>query len=223
MKPEFRLRPWAFEVAVCTLLLAVYTYAPAAALEVSVTGANGQPVADTVISIDSESNPPEQSRERVLVVDQDDRKFRPWVSAAVTGDRVIFRNSDEITHHVYSFSPVRRFSFRLQEGEERAAMTLDKAGTVVVGCNIHDWMVAYIRVTDAASARTTDESGTVRFEGLPPGNWRISLWHPGLDADDLPQPKTVDLDRGTEAGVTFQLTVPLSETGAREPPDEPNY
>lgn len=219
----FHLRRRAPVAAVVLLLLAVSAFASGGAVVVSVTGESGQPIADAVISVEGEPTSRDQSGGRVLVVDQKRRQFRPWVSAALTGDRVVFRNSDEITHHVYSFSPIKRFSFRLQEGAEHAAMILDKAGTIVVGCNIHDWMVGYIRVADGVSARTTDENGTARFDNFPAGSWRIRLWHPGLEKDDVPEAETVELGMEMEARVTFRLLAPLNETGPREPPDDPGY
>ena len=47
-------------------------------------------------------------------------------------------------------------------------MTFDKPGVVALGCNIHDDMIAFIRVVDTPFAAKTDASGAAVVRGLPP-------------------------------------------------------
>ncbi|NBD96100.1 MAG: methylamine utilization protein [Gammaproteobacteria bacterium] len=215
-----QLRP---AMAGLLFLLAFSSLANAAALVVSVSGESGQPIEDAVISLQGVSGAPGHSELKRHVVDQKGRQFRPWVTAATVGEDVVIRNSDEITHHVYSFSPTRQFSFRLQEGEAHAAMTMSEAGVIVMGCNIHDWMVGYVHVADGQYSSTTDEQGLASWDGLPTGNWRVSLWHPGIDEVAEPPPQHVELQAGASTRIAFEVPGRLRETGPREPPEDHAY
>ena len=71
-------------------------------------------------------------------------------------------NRDNIRHHVYSFSPAKRFELPLYAGVPTQPVLFDKAGVVVLGCNIHDWMIGYIYVSDSPWFGKTGADGTVR-------------------------------------------------------------
>jgi hypothetical protein len=47
----------------------------------------------------------------------------------------------------------------------------DRPGVVVLGCNIHDWMLGYIYVADTPYFGKTDADGGVRIEPFPAGNY----------------------------------------------------
>jgi plastocyanin len=75
-----------------------------------------------------------------------DREFTPYVSVIQTGTRVEFPNRDPIQHHVYSFSPAKTFEIKLYSGRSPESILFDKPGVITIGCNIHDWMIAYVLV-----------------------------------------------------------------------------
>lgn len=194
-----------------------------AQLTVTVESANGEPVEHAAVSLKAvEGDVPERRPPRV-VIDQQGMQFRPWVTALPQGGSVEFGNNDDITHHVYSFSSAGRFSFRLQSGETRSPMVMDQPGVIILGCNIHDWMVGYIHVADARHAATTDADGTVVFDELPAASWEIGMWHPGLEEDQLPENRRMELAADEAGRITLQLSSPLQETGPREPLDDSGY
>ena len=96
--------------------------------------------------------------------------------AVHTGTAVSFPNSDNIRHHVYSFSPAKRFELRLYQARRRPVV-FDKPGVVVLGCNIHDWMLGYVYITDDPFFAVSDDAGRLALD-LPPGRYTASLWHP---------------------------------------------
>ena len=99
--------------------------------------------------------------------------------AVRTGTSVSFPNSDDIRHQVYSFSPAKRFELRLYQGTPSEPVLFDKPGLVVLGCNIHDWMLGYIYVTDDPWFAVSDEHGRAAIADLPAGRYAVTLWHPG--------------------------------------------
>ena len=153
----------------------------AATLDVSLLDGQGQPLANAVLTLQGEGPP---AAAATGVVDQRDKQFMPRVLAVRTGTAVAFPNSDNIRHHVYSFSPAKRFELRLYQGTPSEPVLFDKPGLVVLGCNIHDWMLGYVYVTDAPWFGVSDDAGRIRLE-LPAGTYQASLWHPQV-ADMLP-------------------------------------
>lgn len=113
-------------------------------------------------------------------MDQVDLKFEPPFLIIQRGTEVTFRNSDMVSHHVYSFSSANRFQLPLYKGDGHAPVRFDHAGVVVLGCNIHDSMVGYILVVDTPYFSTTDTSGHAVFDQLTPGEYRLYAWGPGF-------------------------------------------
>lgn len=153
----------------------------AATLDVRLLDGQGQPLGNAVVTLQDEALPVAAAK---AVVDQRDKQFLPRVLAVRTGTLVAFPNSDNIRHHVYSFSPAKRFELRLYQGTPSEPVLFDNPGLVVLGCNIHDWMLGYVYVTDDPWFGVSDDSGRVRLE-VPAGTYQVSLWHPQL-ADMLP-------------------------------------
>lgn len=153
----------------------------AATLDVSLLDSQGQPLGNAVLTLRGDA-PAAASTD--AVVDQRDKQFLPRVLAVRTGTTVSFPNSDNIRHHVYSFSPAKRFELRLYQGTPSEPVVFDKPGLVVLGCNIHDWMLGYVYVTDDPWFGVSDENGRIRLE-LPAGTYQATLWHPQV-ADMLP-------------------------------------
>jgi plastocyanin len=152
---------------------------------VSVRTPGGQPVQDAVVMIMPASGVPSGALARsagTLVVAQKDVQFQPYVTIAPVGSTVSFPNRDKVRHHVYSFSPTKRFEIKLYGREENRAITFDKPGAVSLGCNIHDQMIAYIYVTETPYAAKTDANGVAVVRGAPGGAARLAVWHPHLKA-----------------------------------------
>ncbi|MEX2367749.1 MAG: methylamine utilization protein [Pseudohongiellaceae bacterium] len=160
----------------------------------------GQPVSDVVARVEQSQTSAAQEGPDVAVMDQVNLSFSPKVIAISTGTRVQFPNSDETRHHVYSFSPAKTFELQLFRGNEAPPVEFDKAGLVVIGCNIHDAMLGYIYVTDGQVYGVTDAEGGLTLPTFTaPDSAELVLWHPDLD-DTLALPlagldTTVDLLR----------------------------
>ena len=80
----------------------------------------------------------------------------------------------------------------------------DKAGIVTLGCNIHDWMLAYIVVLDSPYFAQTDNNGLAKIE-LP--NITIQegqFWHPQIN--DVPEQLKFTLNKDE---MILRLTKPL--------------
>jgi plastocyanin len=161
--------------------------AAAGEMQATVTSADGQPLADAVvvaIAADGGAAAPAAPPPSDESVDQIDKEFVPYVKVVRAGTAVHFPNKDHIRHHVYSFSPARVFELPLYAGTPAEPVVFDKPGIVTLGCNIHDWMIGYIYVTDSPWSGKTGEDGRVTFGALPPGNYRVHVWHPRMVVEE---------------------------------------
>jgi hypothetical protein len=125
-------------------------------------------------------------------VEQFDREFVPYVSVIQTGTAVAFPNRDPIAHHVYSFSPAKSFEIKLYTGRSPGEVRFEKPGVVTLGCNIHDWMIAYILVVSTPYFARSDEQGIARLRDLPAGPYELRVWHPMQRAAQEGSPVTLD-------------------------------
>lgn len=159
--------------------------AQAAEVAVQVVDGQGAPLADAVVMLSGQGLVPER---HPAAIDQQNRRFVPHVLAVATGTAVSFPNTDDIRHQVYSFSSPKRFELPLYHGLPSTPVVFDQPGVVVVGCNIHDWMVGYVYVTTAGRSAVTDGQGRARLEA-PDGHYQLALWHPDLsDKQEVAQP-----------------------------------
>ena len=110
------------------------------------------------------------------------KKFVPRVSVVRTGTAITFPNSDHIRHQVYSFSPAKTFTLKLYAGSPHTAVAFDQPGLVVLGCNIHDNMVAFVGVVDSPYFVKTAEMRAAPRSNLPAGRYRLRVWHPNAAA-----------------------------------------
>lgn len=120
------------------------------------------------------------------VMDQRDRMFIPHVLPIQTGTRVSFPNSDDIQHHVYSFSRPKSFQLPLYKGTPPEPVLFDKPGIVMLGCNIHDRMSAFIVIVDTPYFVKGTPDGAIVLKNLPPGRYQVHLWHPDVRRELAP-------------------------------------
>ena len=80
------------------------------------------------------------------VIAQKDRTFSQAELDIKRGDRVIFKNADEVTHNVFSSTKGMEFEIKRQEPGESTAVPFDKEGTAEVRCAIHPRMKLIVRV-----------------------------------------------------------------------------
>jgi plastocyanin len=163
-------------------LLAMMLICPAAlAKSVQITDQFGKPVENVVVSFASDKAI--QSGELdVLTMDQINKQFAPRVLIVQKDQTVVFPNSDNIRHHLYSFSKPKPFEFKMFRGGESEKLTFDQAGIVVLGCNIHDQMVGYIYVAENEYTTITDAQG---IANIPSDQLIIRLWHSNLSANKV--------------------------------------
>lgn len=186
-------------------LLFCFSAGALAAVQITVTDQQGQPLEDAVVELLDPAN--KTFSQKKAEVKQQDLTFIPFVSAYQTGTAVDFPNMDKTRHHVYSFSPAKVFELKLYANKPEAPVVFDQAGIIALGCNIHDYMQAYIYVGDSPFLLVTDSKGLVNFNDIPDGTYQLKLWHPWQNADWVTQ--QVQVKDGQM--MTYQLAITAQE------------
>jgi plastocyanin len=164
------------------LILACTAAAHSAELKVTVRDHKGKGVTDAVVlAVPLDPRSAQRVRPQPDAVDQVDKEFVPYVKPIFVGSTVRFPNSDNIRHQVYSFSPVKKFELPLYGGTVAPPVFFNKPGVVILGCNIHDWMIGYIYVAETPFFAKTGAQGTAAITDLPPGEYTVRIWHPSMD------------------------------------------
>jgi plastocyanin len=155
----------------------------AAPLIVRVLDVAGRPVRDAVVTLKPAGNAARAAHPSGrYVVSQQNLQFHPFLTVVPVGAEVSFPNLDPTKHHVYSFSPAKRFELKLFAKDQSRTVRFDQPGVVALGCNIHDGMSAFIVVTDSAWTARTNAQGVVTFADAPNAAGRVTVWHSYLRA-----------------------------------------
>ena len=152
-----------------------------ASLRVQIVDTDGVPVRDAVVEVHSARGSAGPIRfPWKMGMGQKNQQFVPGTLIVARGSTVAFPNIDNVRHSIYSFSKPARFAIELYGRDQTRTHTFPIVGSVKLGCNIHDEMRGYIRVTDTPFASKTDHNGYVTLTGVPGGAANVTVWHPML-------------------------------------------
>lgn len=153
------------------------------------------------------------------VVDNVKCLFSPHVSV-VGGGPAKIKNSDSILHNTHGFldkATVFNLALPMQNQVIDVTKRLKKTGVVDVQCDAHPHMRATMVVLDHPYVAVTDDSGAFRLTDVPPGTYKVVVWHEswkvtGTDKDGRPsydKPVTVTREVAVPAKGEAKLDVEL--------------
>ena len=189
-EPQRPARPRPAAVIARSLVVAVcFPFAGlvvAATVEVSVTDGAGKPLHDAVVMLEPVSGALPVRPLNGVQISQVHRQFEPQVTVVTVGTAISFPNLDTVRHHVYSFSGVKNFELKLYSGVPAAPVVFDRPGIAVLGCNIHDQMVAWVVIVDTPFYGRTSAIGKATIGAVAPGAYRLKTWHSSLADANAP-------------------------------------
>lgn len=141
---------------------------------------------DTTYGVAYLANPSDPDEERPagpppgppLLLDQKGQRFVPRILAVTAGQAVDFRNSDNVFHSVFSYSPPKRFDLGRYPRGRSKRLTFRKPGLVQVYCDIHSDMRADIVVVPTGRYAYVNVRGRFHIEDAPAGRHTVVLWLP---------------------------------------------
>lgn len=168
-----------FPVLLFTGMIATGLHAETAGITLTLSSQEG-PLEDAVASLTPLDFEPPAAVEPESEIVQDNKEYEPYVTVIRAGTTVRFPNRDSVQHHIYSVSKPKRFEKPLYGSGKSETEIFERTGIVTLGCNIHDWMVAYVVVLPTPWFTKTKYDGIARLEEVPPGRYRLEIWHPRL-------------------------------------------
>jgi plastocyanin len=128
-----------------------------------------------------------------VVLNQAGLKFIPHVLTIIVGTTVNFPNSDVVLHNVFSPGYIEKFNLGTYPQGSTKTRTFENPGIVLVLCNIHHEMSAFIIVVETPYFSVTDQNGKYKIDNLPPGKHELAVWHERMK----PQVRMIEtLDKG---------------------------
>ncbi|NKF49798.1 hypothetical protein G3R49_04335 [Shewanella sp. WXL01] len=159
-----------------------------------------------------------QALQNPVEVHQKDKQFSPYITVVQKGYQLKFVNDDDITHHIYSASGPKRFSFKLRQDGVNKDMVFDQLGHISMGCNIHDWMSGHILIVDTPHFANTDNKGLVSFDNIAPGQYQLVVWHPQLQA--INNQNSYQIDLPLSKPLTLTVTDTMGEIPSQQSLDD---
>lgn len=177
-------------------VLAAAATAHAARVDVQVQDAAGNPLAGAVAYLDSAAAKMAARTRPGVEIEQKGKQFAPAVTVVPVGSQIHFPNRDKVRHHVFSFSKAKTFELKLYAGTPANPVPFEQPGVVVLGCNIHDNMVAWVLVVETPWYGQTNALGQLNLPDVPAGSYSLQVWHADLPPGTPPvtQPLVVTAD-----------------------------
>ncbi len=148
------------------------------------------------------------------------KTFIPHVLAIPVGAKVAFPNRDPFFHNAFSNYDGQIFDIGMHPPGTAREVTFRRPGVVRVFCNIHPTMSAVIVVVPTPYFAVTEVAGTFRIPGVPPGEYKLQVFHERVTPGKLQQAgRTISV---TDADVTLPK-ISLSTAGFLPSPHKNKY
>jgi hypothetical protein len=110
-------------------------------------------------------------------LDQKNCEFVPYVQAIHQDQAIVIKSSDPVNHNVrYSAFTNSPFNQILAPKGELEVKLVAERRPILVSCDIHSWMKAYLMVFDHPFFAVTGPDGSFEIKGVPPGEQNLVLW-----------------------------------------------
>lgn len=196
-------------LSIQTLFAALMLINVAHAAEIigSVKDSKGKPVEFAVITLigNNINNLNSNAEMPAPIMSQENIQFSPFVLPVSVGTTVSFPNKDNLRHHVYSFSKVKRFELELYGGDEEKSVHFDKEGVVALGCNIHDQMLAFIYIVPSNNFSTSNNDGKAILKNISSGTYKLQVWHPRIKGNVQDYTKEITLSNDETVNIDFDI------------------
>ncbi len=117
------------------------------------------------------------ARSPKVVLDQRNCEFLPYVLAFHQDQTLVIKSSDPVNHNVrYAAFANAAFNQILAPKGEIEMKLVAERRPIVVACDIHPWMKAYLMVFDHAFFAVTGPGGQFEIKGVPAGEQNLVLW-----------------------------------------------
>jgi hypothetical protein len=135
-------------------------------------------------------------------LDQKGCRYTPHVVVVPVTGQLDILNSDGILHNIHTYSTANP-SINKAQPKFKKVLTekFTKPEIIKTSCDAHAWMTAWIVATDHPFVAVTDEKGNFTIKDVPPGNYKVEIWHETLGK----QVKEVSVKAKEEAKLNVEI------------------
>ena len=135
-------------------------------------------------------------------LDQKGCQYVPRVVVVPTTGELNILNSDGILHNIHTYSTANA-AINIAQPKFKKVLTekFTKPEIIKAACDAHAWMTGWIVVTDTPFVAVTDAKGNFTIKDVPPGNYKVEIWHETLGK----QVKEVSVKAKEDAKLTVEL------------------
>ena len=135
-------------------------------------------------------------------LDQKGCVYTPRVVVVPTTVELEILNSDGILHNIHTYSTANP-SINKAQPKFKKVLTekFSKPEIFKVECDAHAWMRGWVVATDHPFVAVTDEKGNFTIKDVPPGNYKVEIWHETLGK----QVKEVSIKAKEEAKLSAEF------------------
>jgi len=119
--------------------------------------------------------------------DQKGCEYLPHVLIFPAGTTVDILNSDGILHNIHTFPqsnanpPINKAQPKFKKVMQEK---VEQPEVINVKCDVHTWMNAWWVATGHPYYVATDDNGNFKLENVPPGNYKLGIWHETLGSTE---------------------------------------
>lgn len=130
-----------------------------------------------------------KSKPTKITIIQEGCQFKPHVIIIPSTSSLTVNNKDGIMHNFHSFAFENDPVNFAQPGEMKSKTikgeNFEFPEIVQMKCDVHEWMLAWALVTESAYAAVTDANGNFSIPNVPPGKYKIKVWHETLGEKEM--------------------------------------
>jgi len=117
------------------------------------------------------------ARSPKIELDQQNCEFLPYAMAIHQDQALVIKSSDPVNHNVrYAAFTNAAFNQILAPKGELEVKLVAERRPILVACDIHSWMKAYLMVFDHPFFAVTGKDGSFEIKGVPAGEQNIVVW-----------------------------------------------
>jgi hypothetical protein len=119
--------------------------------------------------------------------------FYPHVQVVPMGVSIDIFNNDGILHNIHTYSIKNPVMNTAQpKYKKKIYAKFDIAEIISVKCDVHNWMSAWLVVSEHPYYAVSDEKGNFKLENVPAGSYQLQCWHEtlGTEIQEVTVPET---------------------------------
>jgi carboxypeptidase family protein len=139
-----------------------------------------------------------------LVVENRHCHFVPHVQSGMVGETFEIRNSDPVLHNTHlHLEDVTLLNVAMPPNGRNVKKNILQKGIVKINCDAHKFMQGWVLISENPYSAVTDQEGNYAISDIPPGNYKVKVWHEGIPVQE--KEITVTSDKKTNLSIELAI------------------